>query len=227
MPVPAPSPPRRRRFPTCARGAVAILISAAAIWFLVIPQFTDAEASFVAIRTVSIPLVLAAVAFQVLSLLSSSVLTGLVLGWGRVRFTTLIRIDLSDLTVNHITPAGAAVAGAVHFRLLMAEGLGAREAISAVAVQVSLANLALTAVFLRGAVLSLVSILANPGSYILAAVTVVIVVAAVVVAAWMLTRRTDRALRLARALGRRIPLPGEERLARFIETIVRPSTARQ
>lgn len=171
-----------RRVPTWVRVAIAIVISSAAIWFLVIPQFTDAEASFAAIRTVSIPLVLAAVAFQVLSLLSNSVLTGLVLGWGRVRFATLIRIDLSDLAVNHITPAGAAVAGAVHFRLLVAEGLAAREAISAVTVQVSLSNLALTLVFLLGALLSVVSILANPGNYILAAVTVVIIIAAIAVA---------------------------------------------
>lgn len=145
---------RRRRIPMWAQVVLTVLIVAAVVWFLAVPQFSDAEASFAVLQQLSVPLVIAALLLEALSLLSFSVLTGAVLGWGRLRYTTLLRIDLSDLAVNHTTPGGGAVAGAVRFKLFVSEGIPARMAISAATMEIAISNLALALVFLVGVVRS-------------------------------------------------------------------------
>lgn len=189
---------------------------AAAIWFLVLPQFSDLEASFTAVEDLSVPLVAASFLLQVLSLCYSA-LTGIVLGWGRLRYGTLLRIDLSDLAVNHTAPGGGTVAGAARFRLFVTERIPSREALAAATVQVSISNLALAVVFLLGVVLSIAQIHGDPGNYVLAGVVVLILIGGIVAAVWALLRRTPRVDAVARALGRRIPLLGEERASRFVD----------
>lgn len=209
------SPP----IPPWVRTVLAIVIVAAAVWFLVLPQFADAEASFAAIEKLSVPLVLAAFALQALSLMSYSALTGVVLGWRRLRYWTLLRIDLSDLAVNHTAPGGGAVAGVARFRLFVSEGIAARNALAAATVQISISNLALAAVFLIGMVFTVAEVRAHPANYVLAGGVVVLLLAAIVFAVWMLMARTARVTGFARAVGRRIPVLGEERAAQFVKSL--------
>lgn len=216
MTPPRSSPPR---IPTWVRVVLAAVIVAAAVWFLIIPQFADAEASLAAIEEISVPLVLAAFALQALSLMSYSALTGVVLGWRRLRYRTLLRIDLSDLAINHTVPGGGAVAGVARFRLFVSEGIPARSAIAAATVQISISNLALASVFLVGMVFTVAQVRAHPANYVLAVGVVVALLAAIVVAVWMLMARTTRVLGFARALGRRVPLLGEERATQFVKSL--------
>ena len=90
-----PQPRARRPFiPVWARVVLTVLILVQAVWFLVVPQFSDAEASFAALGRLSLLLVIAALLLEIFSLLSFSALTGVVLGWGRLRYSTLIRIGI-------------------------------------------------------------------------------------------------------------------------------------
>lgn len=202
------------------RVLVTVTVLAAAVWFLMIPQFSDAEASFAAIEQVSTTLVVASFLLQALSLGSYSVLTGVVLGWQRLKYRTLLRIDLSDLAVNHTVPGGGTVAGAVRFRLLVSEGIASREALAAATVQISISNLALVGLFLVGVVLSVAQIHGDPGNYLLAGGVVAVLAAGIIVAAWMLMRHSARVDAAARAISRRIRFLGEERLSRLVDGLV-------
>ncbi len=59
-----------------ARILITVTVVAAVVWFLVIPQFSDAEASFAAIAQLWAPLVAASFLLQMASLASYSMLTG-------------------------------------------------------------------------------------------------------------------------------------------------------
>lgn len=218
-PPPLRRPPRHR-IPPWLRIVLTVIAVGAAVWFLVIPQLSDAEASFAAIENLAPPLVVASFLLQVLSLLSNSALTGVVLGRQRLPYRTLLRIDLSDLAVNHTAPGGGTVAGAARFRLFVLEHVPPREAVAAATVQISISNLALAVVFLLGVVLSLAQIHGDPGNYVLAGAVVLALIGGIAAAVWLLLRQTPRVDRFARAVGRRVPFLGEERASRFIDGLV-------
>lgn len=208
----------RHRFPLWLRVSLTVVVLAAAVWFLVRPQFADMESSLEAMESISIPLILIAFGLQAASIAAYSALTGLVLGWGRLRYSTLLRIDLTDLAINHTTPGGGAVAGAARYGLLVGEGIGPESAIAAATVEVGISNLALVVVFLSGVTLSLGQLDAGSGAYLVAGVAGVVMLALVIAAGWLLLTRTDSAIEAARRVGRRIPLLGAARAARFVES---------
>lgn len=211
----------RRHLPAWARGVIAALIVGASIWFLVVPQFSNVEESFAAIKRLSVPLVVAAFVLEILSLLSYSALTGVVIGWRRLRYRTLMRIDLADLAVNHTAPGGGAVAGAVRFRLFVAEGISEGDAAVAATVQISISNLALALLFLIGVALTLARIQGDPKNYIVAGLVVLVLLVGTIAVVWALMLRTARVVAIARTIGRRIPFLGEERSGRLVESFAR------
>jgi hypothetical protein len=74
------------RVPLWVRIVVAVLILGVAVWFFLTSQFGDAKSSFAALENLSPWLVFAALALQILSLMSFSALTGTTLGWGRLPY---------------------------------------------------------------------------------------------------------------------------------------------
>ena len=209
----------RRRLPAWLRYVLAAVIVGASIWFLVVPQFSNVEESFAAIENLSVPLVVAAFVLEILSLLSYSVLTGVVIGWRRLRYRTLIRIDLADLAVNHTAPGGGAVAGAVRFRLFRAQGISDGDAAVAATVEITISNLALVVLFLVGVALTLARIQADPENYVIAGLVVLVLLVVVGAVVWALMLRTAKVVSFARRVGKRIPFLGEERSGRLVESL--------
>jgi uncharacterized protein (TIRG00374 family) len=214
----APPHASRRRLPAWLRYVLAAVIVGASIWFLVVPQFSDVEESFAALDHLSVPLVVAAFVLEILSLLSYSALTGVMLGWGRIRYRTLVRIDLADLAVNHTAPGGGAVAGAVRFRLFRDQGISEGDAAVAATVEIILSNLALVVLFLVGVALSLTQVEADPKNYIVAGVVVLVLLVGIAAVVWALILRTAKVVSFARTVGRRVPFLGEERSGRLVES---------
>jgi len=203
------------------RAVIAALIAGASIWFLVVPQFSSVEESYAAIKRLSVPLVVAAFLLEIVSLLSYSALTGVVIGWRRLRYRTLVRIDLADLAVNHTAPGGGAVAGAVRFRLFVAEGISEGDAAVAATVEISISNLALAMLFLAGLALTIARIQSDPRNYIVAGLVVLVLLLGVVAVVWALMLHTARVVAIARTIGRRIPFLGEERSGRLVESFAK------
>lgn len=210
---------RTHRVPSWARIAVTVLILVVAVWFFLTSQFSDAKASFAALENLSPWLVFAALALQILSVMSFSALTGTTLGWGRLPYGTLLRIDLADLAANHTLPGGGATSATVRFRLFAAERIPVSQAISAATVEVGVSNLALILIFAVGLGLGIAQLRGDRGNYILAAGVVLVLLAGTAVGIWLLVRRTDTIATVAGTLGRHIPFVGEERAARFIRSL--------
>lgn len=208
--------PARRRLPTWGRVALALAILGGTVWFLIVPQRKDAQDSLTAMARLSALPVIAAFGLELLSLFSYSGLSATVLGRGRLPYRTLLGIDMADLAVNHTAPGGGTTAGAVRIRLLMSEGVTAREALVAATLQISISNLVLVALFVLGLVLALAQSQDLPGNGLLALLLALIAVGGVAVSVWALTARTRRVNAAARSIGRRIPLIGEARLSRLV-----------
>lgn len=206
------------RVPLWLRIVLTVAVLVPVLWFFVIPQFSDAEESFEAVKDVSPWLIAGALLLQVLSLVSYSSLSGTVLGWGKLRFRTLLRIDLSDLALNHTLPGGGATAAVARFRFLTAEGIPPKRALSVAAVQVAISNVALTMVFGAGIVLALAQIQGDTSNYVLAGVVVVVLVGSLVGAAWLLMARTEGVARFAAVLEHRFPFVGN-RLSGLVRSI--------
>lgn len=188
------------------------------VWLFLVPQLHDVESSVAALRRLSPLLVAASALLQLLSLLSVTVLSVAVLGFGRLPFFHLLRIDLADLAINHSLPGGGATASAVHFRLLTVAGVPAARAISASAVQVLGSTVVLGLLFLLGVALSFGS-LQERSEYLTAGVVVGVVVLAAALFGVGLLHHWQTIAALASRLGSRIPLLGAERPARLVTTL--------
>jgi uncharacterized protein (TIRG00374 family) len=206
----------RRIVPTWVRVVVTLVVLAATVWFLVIPQFSDAAGSFAAIQHISPWPVAAAALLESISLLSFSGLSRTILGKHRLPYFTSLRIDLATLAANFSLPGGGTTASAVRFGLLRAEKVPARVAISAATVEVVVENIALFLVFAVGAALSVAQLQGDGTNYVIAAGTVVVLLGGFAALLWLLLRKTDRVTTLAAAVGARIPFLGASRLSGLV-----------
>lgn len=172
------------------RVAVAAAVLFAAIWWVIVPQYAAAEESLESLQRIPLALMLAAVALELLSLAAYSVLTASILGTGRPRYATIIRIDLAGLAVNHAVPGGGATAAAARFRLMLRAGVHPPNALATAAIEVTVSNLVLAALFAVGLLMSLTTAWSN-AYYRAASIGALAALLATVVAAWLLTRHTD------------------------------------
>jgi uncharacterized protein (TIRG00374 family) len=208
--------PKRRLIPLWLRIAVTVVVVAATVWFLVIPQFGDAEESFSALNALSPWLLSLAFLFEGMSLLSFSALSRTILGKHRLPYWTSLRIDLADLAANFTLPGGGATASALRYRLLRLERVKPRIAISAATVEVTVENLALFFVFAVGIALSIAQLGTDTRNYLVAGITALVLLLAIAALIWVLVRRTDWASARAAAIGRRIRFIGAERASGLV-----------
>ncbi len=114
-----PAPPRARRAAVLhwLRRGASVLILLAVIDYLVLPQVAGTEAALRLLRTVKPWGAAAAIALEIASLISYSLLTRSMLPDQRPRFSWLFRSDVAALGVSHLLPGGAATSGALRYRL--------------------------------------------------------------------------------------------------------------
>ncbi|HXR44728.1 MAG TPA: YbhN family protein [Pseudolysinimonas sp.] len=195
---------------TALRIGAAIVIVGLVVWLVLVPQIPAARADIQKLASVSPMAIVAAALAEAASLLVFSLLTRTILGRGGPSYGRLLPIDLADLAANHTLPGGGATAAAIRFRLLHAEGLSTRRALTAATVETVISNLVLGGVFLIGAI-GTIGRAAPSAALIVAVAAVLVLSAASVVATWGLLRHGEAIRRGARAVGRRVPLLTEER----------------
>jgi len=79
--------------PSWLRISVSAVLAVVIIWFVMVPQYTDAIAALTSLERVSLPLAIAVTLMEAASLLAFSALTAAVLGRRRPSYFTLLRID--------------------------------------------------------------------------------------------------------------------------------------
>lgn len=212
--IPAP----RRRVPSWLRISFSVVALGFAVWFVVVPQFAEAHATLATLEGVSLPLLGIALACELCSLLAYSSLTAAVFGAVRPPFSTILRLDLVDLGINHLVPGGAPVAAAVRVRLFRMVNVKASLAMSVTTIEIVGANLTLGAMLAIGVVFSLGQFGGN-GWYVLAAVAVLVLLALAMVVGWALVFHTERTVRIIVAVVARIPLLRNAGLEAFVRTL--------
>ncbi|MCU1529308.1 MAG: hypothetical protein JWP75_3071 [Frondihabitans sp.] len=191
--------------PRWAVIAVALGILAVIVWLVVIPQYSSAVTSLATLESLSVPLVALAVFLELGSLVAFSGMTATVLGQGRPPYATLLRIDLTDLGLNHVVPGGGTTAAAVRFGLLKRVGVPSADALTGAAIEVTASNMMLGIVFGAGLVLSITRF---GGNAAIGAATVLVAAFFILagLVCWILTRHSRRAVEVVRALAEHIPI---------------------
>jgi len=200
----AKRPPSRVHIPRWLSVSVSVLILALTIWFVVIPQFGDAKGAVKSLGSVALPLLVLAVILELASLMSYSALTQLVLARRKPSYATLLRIDLTDLGVNHVVPGGGVTSGALRLRLFKLVGIPAARGFTTATLEITGSNLVLGAIFAVGIVFSLTSFSGNT-LYSIAAGAVLGLLVATGASVWLLVKRTNLAVRWIRAVVHHLP----------------------
>jgi putative heme transporter len=130
-------------------------------------------------------------------------------------YLTLLRINLSTLAVSHVVPGGAAVGGALGFRLLTRFGLTGTDAAFAMAAQGIGSAVVLNLLLWVGLLVSIIGGSYNP-LYATAALVGVLVLGGFSAAVVLLMRGEQGAARVMRTVASRIPLLDEESVYRLV-----------
>jgi uncharacterized protein (TIRG00374 family) len=103
---------------------------------VLVPQLTGARQTLGLLAHVNTLYVVAGVLLEAASLFVYSMLTRTVLpAPNRPPITTLVRIDLTTLGMNHVIPGGGATANALRYRLLTVSGVSGADAVFGTVVQ--------------------------------------------------------------------------------------------
>ncbi|WP_165547469.1 lysylphosphatidylglycerol synthase transmembrane domain-containing protein [Kribbella sindirgiensis] len=105
-----------------AWSAASLLIVVALVEYVVLPKLAIAGESLDRVTHLHPLWVIAAVALEAASLVSYSLFTRVLLTGSRVRFSWILRSDITGYGVSHVIPGGAATATALRFRLLVSGG---------------------------------------------------------------------------------------------------------
>ena len=196
--------PSRVHIPGWVRVGAPLIVLALTIWLIVIPQLGDAKDALASIGRIAIPLAIVAFILELGSLASYSALTQSILSQRPPSYFTLVRIDATDVGLNHVVPGGGATSGAVRLRLFKLVGIGSARAFTTATIEITGSNIVLGAIFAIGVAISISSFAGSP-LYVTAAVFVLALLAVTAASVWLLIKRTDFAVRVVRAIARRLP----------------------
>ncbi|MBF4995207.1 flippase-like domain-containing protein [Arthrobacter gandavensis] len=187
--------------------------------YVVLPQILGSENVLNALQRLPPVVLLAAAALEALSLCCYSALTSVVLpGSVKPGFFTLLRIDLSDLAVNHIVPGGGTTSAALRYGLLTRSGVRPQNALSAAMVQVVGANVLLGVLFGAGVLTALGEVRVNR-YFITAGVMVLVLLGLSLAVLSVLDRHLGAAVRVARRTARLVRIIKPESAERFVRTM--------
>lgn len=206
------------RPPRWLRWGTGLAATVFAVEYLVLPQIAGARKALEVLSDVRPEYLIAGAVLQVLSVVAYGALTRSVLpAQDRPSLFTLVRIDTTTLGVSHIVPGGAATAGALRFKLLMAAGVSGPDAAFASAVQGVGSAIVLNVLLWMGLVVSIPLRGFDP-LYTTAAAAGALLVAGGVLAVLLLTRGEESSVRAVRAVARRVPLLSGDTAERFVRT---------
>ncbi len=202
------------------RRVVLLLILLLVVEYLVLPQIAGARRSLHLLGDVNLAYVLVGILLEVASIAAYAQLTRGVLPrtGDKPGFWTLLRIQLSTLSVSHVLPGGAAAGSGLGFRLLSNAGVSGPDAGFALATQSIGSAVVLNVILWLGLVVSIPLRGFNP-VYLTAAVIGLLLVSGFSLAVITLTRGEDRAAHGLAAVARRVPFLDAESVHRLIHRI--------
>jgi putative heme transporter len=205
----------RARLATPVRRLVQLLLVAFVVIYFVLPQIAGARRALHLLAGVRVWLLVLGVALEATSILSYAKLTRAMIHGPPPPYLTLLRINLSTLAVSHVVPGGAAVGGALGFRLLTRFGLSGTDAAFAMAAQGIGSAVVLNLLLWVGLLGSILGGSYNP-LYATAALVGVLLLGGFSAVVVLLMRGEQGAARVTRSVARRVPFLDEESAERFV-----------
>jgi uncharacterized protein (TIRG00374 family) len=218
---PKPSPRSWRsvvpRWKWLRHGLVVFLILLV-IEYLVIPELVGASKNIHLLTQLNFGWLVAGIAFEAASLSSYALLTGTLLPEGGPGFSRLIRIVLTSTAVAHVVPGGAAGGAGLGYRLLTANGVEGTDAGFALATQ-AIGSAMVLNVMLWLALLISIPLAGLHPIYVVTALVGLLAILGATFLGYTFTRGGERAVRVVRAVGRRVPRVGADRLERLVRQV--------
>jgi hypothetical protein len=207
---PPPQQKKRSRWPRWlprpVRRITKFLLFAFVVEFLVLPQISGTRKALKLLGHVSVPYLVAGVAFETAAIVSYACLTRAVLPReGSPSVFTLLRVQLSTLGFSHVAPGGAAAGSPLGYRLLTNAGVAGPEAGFALATQGMGSAVVLNVILWLALVVSIPLNGFNP-IYLAAAVVGVVAIGAFAILIVTLTRGEERSAAVLSAIAGRLPL---------------------
>ncbi|HZT67692.1 MAG TPA: YbhN family protein [Acidimicrobiales bacterium] len=206
------------RIPKTLRRLVTLLLLAAVVEYLVLPQLAGARKALHLVSTANLWLALAGVGLEVASLLAYSKLTQAVLAPHRIGFGNVTRINLATMSVSHVVPGGTAAGASLGYRLLSESGVPKSDVGVALATQ-GVGSAVVLNLFLWVGLLVSIPLRGFSPLYVTAAVLGVLLIGFVAALIVLITRGEERAVRVLRAVARHTPLVKEDAAERVFRQI--------
>lgn len=182
------------------------------IEYLVVPELVGASKELSLLGRINIFWLLIAVVFEAGSVFSYAFLLRTLLLGGRPRLFRMVRIVLVMSALSHVIPGGAA-GGASGYQLLTGDGVERSEAGFAVAVQAIGSAMVLAGLLWLSLLVSIPLAGLHP-IYVGAALVGLVVLLIAAGLFYLFTRGEERVVLAVRAIGRRLPRVGGDRLER-------------
>jgi uncharacterized protein (TIRG00374 family) len=210
---------RRRWLPTPVRRIGKLLLITLVIEYLVLPQIAGTRKAIHTLGRVDGWYLLIAVALEVGSIVAYTQLTRAMLpSNGSPSRLTLLRIQLSTLSLSHVVPGGSAAGASLGYRLLTTAGVDGPDAGFALATQ-GLGSAVVLNVLLWLALVISIPIHGFSAVYVTAAVVGALLIGGFSALVALLTKGEERAAVLLKANAARIPLVDEEAIGRLVHRL--------
>ncbi len=206
---------RRIRIPSWLRHGLTIIIVLLVIEYLVVPELIGASKNLHLLSHVNIGWVIAGTAFEIGSVVSYAQLTRTLLPGNRPPLFRFVRIVLATTAVAHVIPGGAAGGAGLGYQLLTANGIDGADAGFALAAEAIGSAIVLNVLLWIALVISIPLAGLHP-IYVVVALLGLLASFATTGLLYAFTRGEERAARVVRSVGRRIPRLGADRLEHLL-----------
>ena len=195
-----------------------VFLGLLAIEYLVIPELVGASKNLHLLSMINLGWLVAGTVLEAGSLLCYALLTRTLLLGARPAFNRLLRIVLATTAVDHVVPGGAAAGAGLGYQLLTSDGVEGADAGFALATEAIGSAIVLNAMLWLSFLISIPLAGLHP-IYVTIALASVLAMLGTSALVYTFTRGEERAVRIVRAVGRRIPRVGQDRLERFVRQI--------
>jgi uncharacterized protein (TIRG00374 family) len=197
------------------RHGLTIIIVLLVIEYLVVPELIGASKNLHLLSHVNIGWVIAGTAFEIGSVVSYAQLTRTLLPGNRPPLFRFVRIVLATTAVAHVIPGGAAGGAGLGYQLLTANGIDGADAGFALAAEAIGSAIVLNVLLWIALVISIPLAGLHP-IYVVVALLGLLASFATTGLLYAFTRGEERAARVVRSVGRRIPRLGADRLEHLL-----------
>lgn len=201
--------------PAWLRHGVVVFLLLLVIEYLVIPELVGASKDLHLLSELNIGWLSVAIAVEAGAVVCYAMLSRALLLGGSPGVSRMVRIVLSTTAVAHVIPAGAAGGAGLGYQLLTSEGVEGRDAGFALATE-SIGSAVVLNVLLWVCLIVSIPLAGLHPIYVAAALLGLLALFGTAGLFYAFTKGEESVVRVVRAIGRRIPRVGADRLERLL-----------